>query len=278
MATADGEHRMPELYVQGQQVRYSASDMTPPWRTGDTALVFIHGVGADRDIWCEWLPHLAGLFPVIRLDLPGHGGSAPWRGDRALSFDFYVELVRGVAEAEGAKHLVLVGESMGGTIALCAAAELGERVRAVATCSTAHRGGTLRHVADWRMAMERDGFEAWSRDMLEKRFLPGSVPAPVRSWFHGVQCTSDPETILAMATVLVGADLTGRLDAVRAPVLLMQPDASPFIPLAIPAELKDLLPNGRLMVIASSRHGIACSHARECAEATRAFLVEHGMG
>ena len=269
---------MAEVSVQGQRVDYAVDDMTPPWRRSDCAIMFIHGVGADRDIWCGWLPWLSMLHPVIRLDLPGHGRSEPWRGGTALSFAFYLDLIREVAEKESVDGLILIGESMGGTIALHAASRLGATVRAVATCSTAHRGATLRHVREWRAAMAGDGLEAWSSDMLEKRFLPGAVPAPVREWFHATQCGSDSETILAMAEVLVGADLTESLDAVTAPVLLMQPDSSPFIPLEIPAELKGLLADGRLRVIASARHGIACSHADECARETRAFLSDRGLG
>lgn len=268
---------MPEIVVDGQAVAYDAIDATPPWRNAGAAVMFVHGVGADRDIWSDWLPELCGLFPIVRLDLPGHGASAPWSGAAPLSFDFYARLIAAVADAESLPGLVLVGESMGGTIALHAASRPGGRIRAVATCSTAHRGGTLRHVRAWREAMAAEGLEAWSRDMLDKRFLPGAVAEPVRDWFHGAQCRADAESILAMAEVLVGADLTESLPEIAAPVLLMQPDSSPFIPLDVPAELKELLPDGRLRVIPSARHGIACSHARECARETRAFLAEKGV-
>ena len=119
---------------------------------------------------------------------------------------------------------------------------------------------------------------AWSNEMLEKRFLPSAIEAPVRDWFHDAQCRSDGETILAMADVLVASDLTDRVGKITAPVLLIQPDSSPFIPLEVPVELKDLLPDGRLKVIPSARHGIACSHARECAQEARAFFEERLAG
>jgi pimeloyl-ACP methyl ester carboxylesterase len=265
---------MPEVVIEGQTVAYDRIDLAPPWRQPTTAIMFLHVVGADRDIWSDWLPHLADRYSVLRLDMPGHGQSAPWNSAKALNFDFYVSLIRGVMARERIDSLILIGESMGGTIALYAASEMGDSVKAVATCSTAHRGGTLRNIRPWREIMEQEGMAAWSEEMLEKRFMPG-VPAPeVLAWFHGVQCQSDGETILAMADVLVGSDLSERVGRITAPVLLMQPDSSPFIPLEVPTELKDLLPDGRLKVIAAARHGIACSHARECALEVRAFLDE----
>jgi pimeloyl-ACP methyl ester carboxylesterase len=94
----------------------------------------------------------------------------------------------------------------------------------------------------------------------------------VLEWFHRAQCNSDGETILAMADVLMFSNLTDRIDRITAPVLLMQPDSSPFIPLEVPVELKDLLSDGQLKVIPSARHGIACSHARECALEARGFF------
>lgn len=265
---------MPEVVVQDQTVAYDRIDLAPPWRRSATAVMFLHGVGADRDIWSDWLPHLADRYTVLRLDMPGHGRSTPWNQAKALTFDFYVALIRAVMARETVESLILIGESMGGTIALYAASEMGDAVKAVATCSTAHRGGTLRNIRPWREIMEQDGMAAWSEEMLEKRFMPGAIAPEVRAWFHGVQCQSDGETILAMADVLVGSDLSERVGRITAPVLLMQPDSSPFIPLEVPAELKDLLPDGRLKVIAAARHGIACSHARECALDARAFLEE----
>ncbi len=268
---------MPEVVVDEQTVAYDRIDLTPPWRRPAATVMFIHGVGADRDIWADWVAPLSDRFTLLRVDLPGHGSSAPWNPSVPLSFDFYLRLVRALIDVEAIESLVLIGESMGGTIALYAAGELPERVKAVATCSTSHRGGTLRNIRPWREIMDEEGMEGWSNEMLERRFLPGAIEAPVRDWFHSAQCRSDGETILAMADVLVRSDLSDRVARITAPVLLMQPDSSPFIPLEVPAELKDLLPDGRLKVIPSARHGIACSHARECALEVRNFLEARGI-
>jgi pimeloyl-ACP methyl ester carboxylesterase len=60
------------------------------------------------------------------------------------------------------------------------------------------------------------------------------------------------------------------------PVLLLHPDASPFIPLALMAELNAALPDSRLRVFAHTRHGLPFSHAQECAAEYARFLREHG--
>ena len=58
------------------------------------------------------------------------------------------------------------------------------------------------------------------------------------------------------------------------PVLLMHPDASPFIPVAVMGELNEALPRSRLRVFAHARHGLPFSHAAECARELVAFIDE----
>ena len=263
---------MANLTINEHRVEYSSFDITPAWKDGSTCIMFIHGIGADKNIWDDWLPFLTGHYSIIAIDLPGHGKSEGLNLKQALTFDFYHEIIASVAAKENKTNLILVGESMGGTIALYAASKMHGQVKAVATCSTAHRGGSLQHVNAWHSQIESHGIEAWSLDMLEKRFFPNSTSDAIRDWFHKTQCNSDSNSILQMASLLVTSDLTTELDKILAPVLLMQPDSSPFIPLDIPIELKDLLPKGQLKLIPKARHGIACSHSEDCAMETQRFL------
>lgn len=240
------------------------------------SLVFVHGIGADATLWHDWRAVLAPRFASIALDLPGHGGS--YRPGAAFDWSFadLAGAVHAVADTAGARERILIGESIGGTIALAAAAGRPE-VKAVITCSTAHLGGSLNHVATWRKLIAAEGLAGWSADMLDKRFAPGQVDAGRRAWFDRAQRASDAETVLKLADLLVGLDLSDRLAEIACPVLLIHPDESPFIPLDIPVALKRGLPAAELMVVPGARHGIACSHGRVAAEAALAFLARHGL-
>ncbi|TMJ28751.1 MAG: alpha/beta hydrolase [Alphaproteobacteria bacterium] len=72
--------------------------------------------------------------------------------------------------------------------------------------------------------------------------------------------------------MLIGADLTPRLGAIKCPTLLLHPDGSPFIPVPVMAELHRLLGNAQLNVIDRARHGLPFSHASQCASLLRTFL------
>lgn len=261
------------IHLDFASARAASPALAPP-------ILFVHGVGADTAIWNDWRGVLGGAFATAALDLPGHGRSFRPAGPIAWTFDDIAGLVRDAAAATmreaGAERIVLVGESVGGTACLAAAAG-NPLVAAVAVCSTAHLGGRLENVRPWRERIAADGLAAWSDDMLEKRFAPGQTDEAHRAWFGAAQRASDAESILALADLLVGLDLTPRLPSIACPVLLMHPDASPFIPLELAVALKRGLPDADLMVLPGTRHGIACSHGAACAAAVADFLGRRGV-
>jgi pimeloyl-ACP methyl ester carboxylesterase len=56
------------------------------------------------------------------------------------------------------------------------------------------------------------------------------------------------------------------------PTLLLAPAQSPFVPLAVMQEMQARIAGSELLVFADARHGLPCSHGRECGRALRAFL------
>jgi pimeloyl-ACP methyl ester carboxylesterase len=113
---------------------------------------------------------------------------------------------------------------------------------------------------------------AWSQQMMQRRFYEVAIPAAVHAWFEQQQATGSVAAILGLAEMLIGADLTPRLADIKLPVLILHPDASPFVPLPIAAELHSLLADSEMQVFAGSKHGLACSHARDCASALAGFI------
>lgn len=275
---------MPTLEREGASLYYELLDCTPPWVENPPAIVFCHGVGTNADIWSDWLPVLAGRFRIARFDMRGFGrSSVPGPG-----FDWSMELLAqdALAVAEqamaefaeggggggGVGKFHYVGESLGGTVGLVLAASHPERLLSLTACSTAHKGGDIREVQGWRAFIEKEGMEAWSRQMMHMRFNDGAVPPTVYDWFHRIQKDSSPHTTLDVADLLMRADLSGGLAAITAPTLLLSPDSSPFVSLAITQQIQAGIPECEVQVFAGARHGLACSHGKECALALLGFL------
>ena len=78
----------------------------------------------------------------------------------APGFDWSVEnLLRdlwAVADAAGAERFHIVGESMGGTLAMAAAIEKPERVATVTVSNGAHLGSSIRNLEHWQKRLRRE--------------------------------------------------------------------------------------------------------------------------
>ena len=252
-------------------VHYTVTDVTAPWQGEPETIVFHHGVGITSDIWLEWLAPLADRYRLVRVDCRGFGRSPVPPPGFAWSMAGLANDVLEVARAVGVDRFHYVGESLGGTLGLFLAVHHPAAVRSLALCSTAHRGGSIQRVHEWRAFIARHGMAAWSRMMMELRMAP-DVPAAMREWFDREQAKCSADAILELADVLVATDLTDRLGEIAIPTLVLHPDASPFIPLPMALELHARIPGSELRIFPGARHALAHTHAVACASALREFL------
>jgi pimeloyl-ACP methyl ester carboxylesterase len=116
-----------ELIAGGERVR-----VVEAGPVGGPAVILLHGWGASAYNFREILPALgaAGLRAVAP-DLRGHGWSETNIPAGAWSAGSMSAWVEKVLDALGVRRCVLVGQSIGGAVALDAAAQLPERVRAL---------------------------------------------------------------------------------------------------------------------------------------------------
>jgi pimeloyl-ACP methyl ester carboxylesterase len=104
--------------VGGTQVRYVRAGSGPP-------VVLVHGFASSIYTWKDVWPALAAAHDVVALDLPGFGGSSVPRPLRGSS---YPEVVLAVMDHLGLERASLVGNSLGGSVAVAIAGDHPERV------------------------------------------------------------------------------------------------------------------------------------------------------
>jgi pimeloyl-ACP methyl ester carboxylesterase len=174
----DRKHRLEgfeerEVQWRGTRLRYAVGG------DGSPSLVLVHGLGGTIENWRALAPPLAERHRVLVPDLPGHGRSDPL--PEARDVDAVAEAVLAVADAEECRDAVWVGHSLGGVVALRAAALRPEAARGLVLAAAAGIGSASRaaHVTLSVLGVVRPGRliaphrQAWSRSRLGRRIAFG---------------------------------------------------------------------------------------------------------
>jgi pimeloyl-ACP methyl ester carboxylesterase len=122
-----------QLTVDSRKV-YAATGGRP-FDPARLAAVFLHGAGCDHTVWqlpARWFAWHG--FSVLAVDLPGHGRS---EGAPLATIPDLAQWVGRVLDAAGVEKATLIGHSMGGAIALEAAAAFAPRMAGIALIGTA---------------------------------------------------------------------------------------------------------------------------------------------
>ncbi len=118
-------------------------------RGGDgNPVLFVHGSGGTHEIWKAQLARLSSEFPVVALDLSGHGDSENVDSDPGWgAISAYADDVLAVAEATDAR--TLVGNSLGGAVVLHLALERDFDPEALVLAGTGARLSVLDDLLSW---------------------------------------------------------------------------------------------------------------------------------
>jgi pimeloyl-ACP methyl ester carboxylesterase len=134
----------------------------------DPAIVLLHGYACSLRWWDRVAPELANRgLRVIRFDLLGHGGSEMPRDGYGM--DNQAHLIAEALEKLRVRRAVVVGHSMGGTVASALVEQEPRLVRKLAVIDTPPRDGfvdssLLRQTSTWPVVGE-----------LARRFTPDPV-------------------------------------------------------------------------------------------------------
>ena len=119
------------IEVEGLTTRYLVAGEGPP-------LLLLHALGESAFDWRWVLPDLASTHRVYAPDLPGFGESAKPLGDYSPSF--FTRFVAAFLDALEVKRAAVVGNSLGGFVALRLALSEPSRVEALGLVDSAGLG------------------------------------------------------------------------------------------------------------------------------------------
>ncbi|MGS4945158.1 acetoin dehydrogenase dihydrolipoyllysine-residue acetyltransferase subunit [Meridianimarinicoccus sp. RP-17] len=234
----------PRGRVQRADIDALLTTATPaqPQRSGSLAVsrrgggsglpvVLLHGFGSDMTSWTPLEPHL-GDRPLIRIDLPGHGRSAP---DAMPDFAALAAAVRAAFDDLGLARAHLVGHSLGGALALALADTRPRQIAALTLIAPAGLGPQVNGpaLAGICRATRADSLAPWLRTLVaDPRRITDSYAR------LAMDARADPalraaQTALADAIFpdgTQGFDLTAALDRLVPPARIVWGKADAIIP------------------------------------------------
>src|SRR6201982_229575 len=183
----------------------------------DTALIFLHGWCGDREYWKHQVEVFAADYRVVALDQAGHGESG--KGRKAWTAAALPGDVKAVATALGLKRVILVGHSMGGSVALLAAKRMPGTVIAVIGVDTL-QNAEFKLPEEVRKSM-LDGVEKDFRGTVGVTIaglVPEKADAELKTWLQTKAEGQDPKMALALMHDLFGLDMRKLFKEAKWPV------------------------------------------------------------
>lgn len=197
----------------------------------DPTLVFVHGWSCDARYWRAQVPHFSEKHRVVTLDLAGHGHSGTSRTQYTMAS--FGEDVRAVVEAVGAKRVILIGHSMGGSVIAEAARLLPERVIGLIGVDALENLEYPMTSEEFQkmIAPFHTDFRTAARRFVEPMLLPDADPE-LREWILADMSAAPPSVALSAMTEMMNQYITGEaakvFDDIRVPVMGVNGDLWPI--------------------------------------------------
>ncbi|HVO79000.1 MAG TPA: alpha/beta hydrolase [Candidatus Bathyarchaeia archaeon] len=232
-------------------------------------LVFVHGLGADSLNWVPAMLDMRQQYHVYAIDLLGHGDSD--KPDIAYSIEQQSELVRQFLAAQNIQTADVVGVSMGGWVALKLAIEHPDVVNRLVVADAAGLKFQTNLTVKNFLPANSEEFNRFMAMLTPRQYL---APYPLRRAFLNRVAERAWITRRIFDSFLTYQDvLDGKLQAVKAPVLVIWGKQENMIPLSVGEEMKQQLPNASLVVCADSGHLAVFECWNELKPEVKSFLA-----
>jgi 3-oxoadipate enol-lactonase len=263
---------MPQVKIDDTlEIYYQDDNFTDPWKTSET-VIFQHCNAGSSRMYYRWPPVLARHYRFIRLNRRGQGGSTvplpgyPWSLSGAAR-----DMVAFMDRLDIQKAHIL-GEATGSYVNLQFAYEYPERVLSLTLINLSPNLASQPRVAEFARQVKEEGVESWIRKSMDARFDPSQVDPEYLAW-HTEEKIRQPhhataEGLFYLATV----DVTDILPQITVPTLVIAGERSLIHSEATSRQVKDLIPNCKLVVIPGVFGYVAHVAPEKCAETWLDFV------
>ncbi len=268
------------ITIDGDRIVYRSDGKGP-------LLLLVHGIAGSSLTWRFVMPALAERFTVLAPDLLGQGESDKPRGDYSLGA--HANTLRDLMDALGHERATIIGQSLGGGVALQFVYQFPERCERLVLVGS---GGLGREVTFYLRVLSVPGFESvfpivcapWQRDVGNRvaRWLDRAgvrrKPAIQEIWRSYASLADAGNRRAFFRSLRDVIDFRGQAisalarlgRAAQLPTMIVWGARDPFIPVRHAVTAHDAIPGSRLEIFEGVGHYPHC----EAPERFVAVLVD----
>ena len=193
---------------------------------GEPALVFIHCWTCNSHFWDNQVIAFSKTNRVVAIDLPGHGESGR---RKTWSVESYGDDVKAVVTKLGLKKVVLVGSSMGGSIALEAARRMPDRVVAIVPVDTLQNVETKIPPDQLEAVFKQleTDYKPAVTGLLNQYFFSPTTPEAVKERVIRESTSAQPDMAVAILRAIFSYDPVPAFREVKVPIRAINADRVP---------------------------------------------------
>ncbi|MBS0547274.1 MAG: alpha/beta fold hydrolase [Proteobacteria bacterium] len=218
---------------------------------------FTHSLNSDSGMWVEQMVPLLGAgYRVLRLDMRGHGGSAPVAGDYTM--DQLAGDVKGALDVLGISKVHYIGLSIGGMIGQGFALANPGYLASLCLCDTqpSTPPGSAGTWEERKAAVRTKGPASIADGTMDRWFTPQFRKANPQRWteIRDTISGTTPDGSAGCMSAIQKFDYLDRLSTIKAPTLVICGDQDEGTPPERNKLIASKIPGGRYEEIADARH------------------------
>jgi pimeloyl-ACP methyl ester carboxylesterase len=252
-------------------MHYDDDSFSDPWARAETVILH-HGNAKNARLWYAWVPLLARDYRVVRVDARGFGRSTvPAPGYQWSLEGFATDLLH-LMEHLRIDKAHLIGETIGGTIALEFAYRFPDRLHTVTTCTSPYKFRGVQAYLDYYQMVKEQGVEAWVRQTAGRRLEPGASDPQHQEWYAREMSRTAQHVVLETLAYLATVDLTPILPKIVTPALVLVGERSTMNTPDRAQGLASLLPRATLVEVPGASGYVQHSAPAQCVAIWRDFV------
>ena len=247
---------------------------------GKTPFIMLHGISRVAHQFDHIAPDFRNDYHVMAIDMRGHGDSA-WSPKGAYLVEDYVKDLEAFVEQLKLRNLVLLGNSTGGRVVQVYAGLHPDRVaRLIAEDVGPERPNEIASAFTRQVQQEANGWASENELLASLEKSNPRVPEQIlRSYAHfGTKQRDDGRIVWKrdpnLAKGFIATELWRFVRQIQCPTIYILGGASRIVPPETQQQLKETLPNVRIVVMPGLGHYPDQESTKDFLRIVQSFLQE----